>query len=97
MQERFFSPGMQPGIGVNLLDGTALEQGVIGALTPPDAAGQHVESRIVRIDDIASLHTSLGVDVSASGSYMGFSASDKMSYADSCGFNEHSIYLLVSV
>jgi hypothetical protein len=57
MQERFFSPGMQPGTGVDLLDGTALEQGVIGAVTPPDAAGQHVESRIVRIDDIASLHT----------------------------------------
>lgn len=97
MQERFFSPGMDVGIGVNLLTGEALVQGVTGAVTPPEAAGQNVQSRIVRIDDISSLHTSLGVDVSASGSYMGFSASAKMDYADSCSFNEHSIYLLVSV
>jgi hypothetical protein len=97
MQERFFSPGMDVGIGVNLLTGEALVQGVTGTVTQPDAAGQSVQSRIVRVDDISSLHTALGVDVSASGSYMGFSASAKMDYADSCGFNEHSVYLLVSV
>lgn len=97
MQERFFSPGMDVGIGVNLLTGEALVQGVTGTVTPPEAAGQNVQSRIIRIDDISSLHTALGVGVSASGSYMGFSASAKMDYADSCGFNEHSIYLLVSV
>ena len=97
MQERFFSPGMDVGIGVNLLTGEALVQGVTGTVTTPDAAGQNIQSRIIRIDDISSLHTALGVDVSASGSYMGFSASAKMDYADSCGFNEHSIYLLVSV
>lgn len=97
MQERFFSPGMEVGIGINLLNGNALEQGVIGTITPPEAAGQNVQARILRIDDMSSLHTSLGVDVSASGSYMGFSGSDKTNYADSCGFNEHSTYLLVSV
>jgi hypothetical protein len=97
MQERFFSPGMDIGIGINLLTGEALVQGVTGVVTPLDAAGQNVQSRIIRVEDISSLHTALGVDVSASGSYMGFSASAKMDYADSCGFNEHSIYLLVSV
>lgn len=97
MQERFFSPGMDVGIGVNLLTGEALVQGVTGVVSPPDAGGQNVQSRIIRIDDMSTLHKSIGVDVSASGSYMGFSASAKMDYADSCGFNEHSIYLLVSV
>ena len=97
MQERFFSPGMDIGVGVNLLTGEALVKGVTGTVVPPDATGQRVESRIIRIEDISSLYTSLGVGVSASGSYMGFSASAKVDFADSCGFNEHSIYLLVSV
>ena len=97
MQERFFSPGMDIGIGINLLNGNALIQGVTGTVTTPEAAGQTVKARIVRIDDMSTLHTSLGVDVSASGSYAGFSASDKMDFADSCGFNEHSIYLLISI
>jgi hypothetical protein len=97
MQERFFAPGMDAGIGVNLLTGEALVQAVTGTVVTPEAAGQTVTSRIVRVEDIESLHTSLGVDVSASGSYMGFSASAKVDFADSCGFNSHSIYLFVSV
>jgi len=97
MQERFFSPGMDIGVGVNLLTGEVLERGVTGVVSDPLAVGQTVESRIVRIDDLSSLHKSLQIDVSASGSYLGFSASAKMDYADSCGFNEHSIYLLVLV
>jgi hypothetical protein len=97
MQERFFSPGMDVGVGVNLLTGEALVKGVTGSITPPDATGQRVESRIIRIEDISSLYKSLSVGVSASGSYLGFSASAKVDYADSCGLNEHSIYLLVAV
>lgn len=97
MQERFFSPGMDIGVGVNLLTGEALVKAVDGQVTPPDATGQKVESRIIRIEDLSSLYTALGVDVSVDGSYMGFSASAKTDFADSCGFNEHSIYLLVSV
>src|SRR5476649_1502701 len=69
MQERFFSPGMDVGIGINLLTGEALVQGVTGVVTPLDAAGQNIQSRIIRVEDISSLHTALGVDVSASGSY----------------------------
>ena len=97
MQERFFSPGMDIGVGVNLLTGEALVTAVTGTPVPPDASGQTVESRLVRIDDISSLQKSLGIDVSANGSYMGFSASAKVDYSDSCSFNEHSIYLLISI
>jgi hypothetical protein len=97
MQERFFAQGMDAGIGLNLLTGEVLEKGVAGAVSVPDASGQTVESRIVRIEDISTLHKSLGVDVSADGNYCGFSGSAKTDFADSCNFNEHSIYLLVSV
>jgi hypothetical protein len=97
MQERFYSSGMNVGVGVNLLTGEALVKAITGEIITPQASGQDVESRIVRIDDMSSLHKSLGIDVSASGSYMGFSASAKVDYADSCNFNEHSIYLLVKV
>lgn len=99
MNELIYTAGMKPGHGIDVLAGNHLPNiAVDGPLTPITMAqGQRVTSQLVRIDDVSSLHKSLGIDVSASGYYYGYSASAKMDFATSCNINSHSTYLLVRI
>lgn len=99
MNELIFIDGMKPGHGINVLAGDDLPNiAVEGVLTPITVAeGQRITRQLIRIEDVASLHKSLGVDVSASGFYYGYSANAKMSFADECNVNSHSTYLMVHV
>lgn len=99
MNELIFVNGMKPGHGINVLAGDNLPNTAVeGAITPIVAAqGQKVTNKLVRIDDVASLHKSLGIDVSASGFYYGYSANAKMDFANECNVNSHSTYLMVHI
>jgi hypothetical protein len=46
---------------------------------------------------VTKLHESLGINVAAEGSYMGFSASAKLSYANTCDFSSFSTYTVIQV
>lgn len=99
MNELVYVEGMKPGHGIDVLAGNLLQNiAVIGPLTPITIAqGQRITSQMVRIDDVTSLHKSLGINVSASGYYYGYSASAKMEFATECNINSHSTYLLVRI
>jgi hypothetical protein len=99
MQQIIFVDGMKPGHGINLLTGDfSPASAVRGTVTPIEfGQGQNVTSEITRIDDVSSFHKALGVEVTADGSYMGFSANAKVSYADDHNINSHSTYLLIHV
>jgi hypothetical protein len=99
MQQIVFIDGMKPGHGINLLTGDLSPAvAVRGTITPIEfGQGQNVTSEITRIDDVSSFHKALGVEVTADGSYMGFSANAKVSYADTHNLNSHSTYLLIHV
>ena len=99
MQELIYVNGMKPGHGINILTGDNLSNiAVSGNFTPIEfAKGQNVKTQLIRIDDISSLHKSLGVEVTASGSFMGFSANAKVDFANECNFNSHSTYLMIHV
>ncbi|WP_380156205.1 hypothetical protein [Kineococcus sp. R86509] len=90
---------MKVGKGYNLLTGDALPSpAVTGTLSPVQmSGGQQVVSQIRRIEDLETLHTSLGVSVDAGGSYMGFSASAKVDFVGESNFTQYSTYLLVKV
>jgi len=91
--------GMKPGHGINLLSGNTLANLAVERTltTIPVAKGQTTKSKFVRIDDMSSLHKSLGIEVTASGSYMGFSANAKVDFADECNFNTHSTYIFIHI
>jgi hypothetical protein len=99
MNELTYVHGMKPGHGINRLNGNNLASTAVeGTLTPIEfAKGQSVKSKFIRIDDISSLHKSLGVEVTASGGYMGFSANAKVDFASECNFNSHSTYLMIHI
>ena len=98
MKEIPYAVGMDFGIGLNLLTGEPLQEGVTGNITTVRTArGQTVESKLLRVDRLSTLHKSLGIDIEASGGYMTFSADAKVSFADSCSFNEFSTYVLISI
>src|ERR1700720_3255841 len=94
-----FQEGMKVGFGYDLITGSALSspavQGTISTIK--DAKGQTVTSGVVRIDDIDTLHKSLGVNVDAGGSYFGASVDVKVNYAKECNVATHSTHLLVAV
>src|SRR5260221_2706266 len=99
MNEIVFVDGMKPGHGINLLTGQlSPSPAVTGALSSiPVAQGQKVRSEITQITDVSTFHKALGVEVTADGSYAGFSANAKVSYADTHNINSHSTYLLIHV
>ncbi len=61
------------------------------------AAGQLVTIDCLTIQDVATLHEALGIDVAASGLYGPVSASAKVKYAQECDFSSFSTYVLVRV
>lgn len=90
--------GMDFGVGLDLLSGEPLQEAVTGTITPVTTArGQTVESKLMRIDSLSTLHKTIGISVEGGGSYMGFSGSAKVNFADSCNFNEYSTYFLISI
>jgi len=95
-----FTDGMKIGIGYNRLSGDRLPTPAVqGAsiTTMQGGGGQLVTSDCITIKDVETLHTSLGISIDAGGSYMGFSGSAKVDYANSCDFSSFSTYVIVRV
>jgi len=91
--------GMDVGLGYNLLTGTTGRNPVVVGNVGPidDSHGQHVDTKCQITTDVTKLHESLGINVEAEGSYMGFSASAKLDYANSCDFSSYSTYAVIQV
>jgi hypothetical protein len=95
-----FEDGMKIGRGYNRLTGDVMTStAVIGpSITGVQGAGgQAVSSDCVTIQEVETLHKSLGVSVDAAGSYMGFSGSAKVDYINTCDFSSFSTYVLVKI
>lgn len=95
-----FINGMKVGLGYNKLDGSVMPSPAIRGTTLTalqGAGGQMVTSDCVTITDVQSLRKALSVDVDAGGSYLGVSASAKVSYVNECDFSSYSTYVLVRV
>jgi len=95
-----FKDGMKIGLGYNRLTGdrlptTAVQGSSISTLQ--GAAGQQVTISCRVVQDVETLHKSLGISVDAGGSYMGFSGSAKVDYVNSCDFSSFSTYVIVRV
>jgi hypothetical protein len=95
-----FVDGMKIGLGYNRLTGDVMpSKGAVGPSVSGlgQAGGQQVAIDCVTVEDVESLHKSLGVSVDAGGSYMGFSGSAKVDYLSSCDFSSFSTYVIVRV
>ncbi len=94
-----FADGMKVGLGYNRLSGDRLPTPAVqGSISPlQEAIGQQVTIDCTTIQDVQTLHKSLGISVDAGGSYMGFSGSAKVDYANSCDFSSFSTYVVVRV
>jgi len=94
-----YTEGMKIGHGYNRLTGDVLGSPAVQGATSgvQGAGGQQVSLDCVTIQDVSSLHKSLGISVDAGGSYMGVSASAKVDYVHSCDFSSFSTYVLVRV
>ncbi len=91
--------GMSYGRGFNRLTGEALPSRAVSGDTAriKNAEGQRVSSSCRITTEVQTLHESLGISVEAGGSYMGFSASAKVDYANQCDFSSFSTYIIVHV
>ena len=95
-----FTDGMKVGLGYNRLTGDVLSTPAVQGASISSiqgAGGQQVTSDCITITDVKTLHKSLGISVDAGGSYMGFSGSAKVDYANSCDFSSFSTYVVVRV
>lgn len=90
---------MKLGFGYDLVNGTPLTSpSVEGSISKiQGAGGQLVESHLVRITDLDTLHQMLGVNVDAGGSYFGASADVKVNYAKECNMSRFSTHVLIGV
>lgn len=91
--------GMNYGRGYNRLTGEALPSRSVTGETAriKNAEGQRVSSSCRITTDVQTLHESLGIGIEAGGSYMGFSASAKVDYANQCDFSSVSTYIIVHI
>ena len=65
-----FQEGMKVGFGYDLLNGVGISPAVKGTVSSiSQAQGQQVISSFLRIDDLKTLHETLGVNVDAGASY----------------------------
>lgn len=95
-----FMDGMKVGLGYNRLTGDRLPTPVVqgsSISSMQGAAGQGVTIDCTIIQDVSTLHKSLGISVDAGGAYMGFSGSAKVDYVNSCDFSSYSTYVVVRV
>lgn len=91
--------GMSYGRGYNRLTGEAMPSPAVVGETAKikNAEGQRVTTSCRITTDVKTLHESLGIDIEAGGSYMGFSGSAKVQYAEQCDFSSFSTYIVVKV
>ena len=95
-----FTDKMKVGLGYNRLNGDVLPSPAVqgtGISSIQGAGGQFVTTDCITVQDVKTLHHSLGVSVDAAGAYMGFSGSAKVDYVHSCDFSSFSSYVLVKV
>jgi len=95
-----FTDGMKIGLGYDRLSGDRLPSPAVNGPTisaVQGAVGQRVTSDCTIIQDVETLHKSLGISVDAGGAYMGFSGSAKVDYTSSCDFSSFSTYVVVRV
>ncbi len=95
-----FTDGMKFGLGYNRLTGDVLPTPAVqgsSITSVQGAGGQTVTSKCTTITEVETLHKSLGLSIDVGGSYMGFSASAKVNYANSCDFSSFSTYIVVQV
>jgi hypothetical protein len=95
-----FVDGMKVGLGYNRLTGDVLSSPAVQGSSisaVQGAGGQQVSIDCVTIQDVESLHKSLGISVDAGGSYLGFSGSAKVEYVNTCDFSSFSTYVMVRV
>ena len=95
-----FTDGMKVGLGYNRLTGDRLPTPAVQGTSISSlqgAGGQQVTSDCTTIQDVETLHKSIGISVDAGGSYMGFSGSAKVDYANSCDFSNFSTYVVLRV
>jgi hypothetical protein len=90
---------MKLGFGYDLLNGQPLSSpAVAGSVSSiQEAGGQLVLSSFIRVDDLASLHDALGVNVDAGGSFFGVGADAKVRYANECNVSQFSSHVMVRV
>jgi hypothetical protein len=90
---------MKVGFGYDLVKGASLAspavEGAISAIT--EAIGQRVQSHLIRITDIDTLHQALGVNVDAGGSYFGVNADAKVSFAKECNHSRVATLVMTGV
>lgn len=91
-----WSPGMNFGMGVNLLEGAIAGKGAVPGpiTTPTHASGMTVSYQLKRVTSLEDVYSSIGISVEASGHYGLFSASGKVKYANEVKFNSQSTFLL---
>jgi len=95
-----FTDGMKIGLGYNRLTGDRLPSPAVQGTSISSvqgAGGQQVTISCTTIQDVETLHKSLGISLDAGGSYMGFSGSAKVDYVNECDFSSFSTYVLVRV
>jgi hypothetical protein len=95
-----FIDGMKIGLGYNRLTGEPLPTPAVqgtSITSVQGAGGQEVASDCITIQDVETLHKSLGISVDAGGSYLGFSGSAKANYVNKCDFSSFSTYVIVRV
>src|SRR5262249_16158264 len=61
------------------------------------AGGQQSVSSFVRIDDLQTLHETIGVNVDAGGSYFGVGGDVKVQYAKECNMSQFATHVMVRV
>ncbi|MDN5284229.1 MAG: hypothetical protein JWR38_503 [Mucilaginibacter sp.] len=91
-----WSPGMNYGLGVNLLNGAVAGKAVMpGTIKgPTEAEGATTSYDLTLIKDFEDLYRSLDISVDAGGQYGLFSASGKFKYAQESKFNTQATFLL---
>ena len=94
-----YRQGMDVGLGFNLLTGThGRDSAVVGRVTAVEGGhGQHTDTKCQTTTEVTKLHEFLGINVEAEGSYLGFSASAKVDYAEECDFSNFSTYVVIQV
>lgn len=95
-----WAPGMNYGMGVNLLTGDIAGKAIKPIENnkeisePTNAGGQTVSYDLVQINSMEELYSSIGMSVEASGRYGLFNASAKAKYANESKFNSQSTFLM---
>ena len=93
-----FVGGFTYAVGVDTPSGEA--RNIAASGTPsgvPEADGIIVSFTMTEVSSVEDLHTALGISASVSGGFGLFSASARMSFAQSYQVNSSSVFLVVSV